>query len=363
MRPTHLLATALLLMAGTTAASAQKSHLYEQMLENTQRVMIIDSVVVNRDEALETIRLGAEAGRIAHFDQFFQVDEQPEGIVYVNERESHCYYSSANDNGTFRIYSCDKVGDMWGEPQQLKGLNDDSRFNDINYPFALGDGMTLYFAAQGEESLGGYDIFATRFDPETGQYYRAENIGMPFNSEANDYMYAIDEMNRIGWFISDRNQPEDMVCVYIFEPSERRETYSSDDFSEAQRRRLARIASIKETWTDGREAAMERLKNIGQQSGGSQTTFRLVISDTKTYRQPSDCRTHGGAELFKRWQKMKQQEADNEAKLEKSRNYYPKALGSEKRTLKPEILKKEKEQEQLIKDIKAIEKEIRQTEQ
>lgn len=29
---------------------------------------------------------------------------------------------------------------------------------------------------------------------------------MPFNSPANDYMYAEDDINNIGWFVADRNQ-------------------------------------------------------------------------------------------------------------------------------------------------------------
>ena len=35
-----------------------------------------------------------------------------------------------------------------------------------------------------------------------------ENVGMPFNSPYNDYMYVIDEFNDLGWFASDRYQPE-----------------------------------------------------------------------------------------------------------------------------------------------------------
>lgn len=42
---------------------------------------------------------------------------------------------------------------------------------------------------------------------------------MPFNSPANDYMYAIDEFNNIGWFASDRYQPDNKVCIYVFVPN------------------------------------------------------------------------------------------------------------------------------------------------
>ena len=39
---------------------------------------------------------------------------------------------------------------------------------------------------------------------------------MPFNSPYNDYMYVIDEYNNLGWFASDRYQPEGKgMCICI----------------------------------------------------------------------------------------------------------------------------------------------------
>lgn len=37
---------------------------------------------------------------------------------------------------------------------------------DEAYPFFLNDGVTLYFASNGEGSIGGYDIFITRLNLE-----------------------------------------------------------------------------------------------------------------------------------------------------------------------------------------------------
>ncbi|MFR3186749.1 MAG: hypothetical protein ACLTOV_01045 [Phocaeicola sp.] len=43
-------------------------------------------------------------------------------------------------------------------------------------------------------------------------------MGMPFNSPYNDYMYALDDFNNLGWFATDRFQPEGKVCIYVFAP-------------------------------------------------------------------------------------------------------------------------------------------------
>ena len=95
------------------------------------------------------------------------------------------------------------------------GGNDD-------FPFLLSDGTTLYFASDGEGSIGGYDIFVSRMNTEDGCFLRPDNLGMPFNSPANDYMMAINEVANLGWFASDRNQPQGKVCVYVFVPNDKR---------------------------------------------------------------------------------------------------------------------------------------------
>ena len=64
--------------------------------------------------------------------------------------------------------------------------------------------------------LEGFDIYTTRLDVDNGGFYIPDNYGLPYNSTANDYFLAIDERNNLGWLVSDRYQPEDKVCIYIF---------------------------------------------------------------------------------------------------------------------------------------------------
>ncbi|MFR5270404.1 MAG: hypothetical protein ACLTGI_07025 [Hoylesella buccalis] len=56
----------------------------------------------------------------------------------------------------------------------------------------------------------------TLFNSEDGTFYKPENYGLPFNSTANDYVLAIDDMYALGWLVSDRYQPEGKsVHLYI----------------------------------------------------------------------------------------------------------------------------------------------------
>lgn len=86
---------------------------------------------------------------------------------------------------------------------------------------------------------------------------------MPFNSPANDYLYVIDEQAQIGWFVTDRNQPADSVCIYRFIPSTSREVYEWTEENDEAIREAARIVSVKASQVRQESkvaAALERLK-------------------------------------------------------------------------------------------------------
>ena len=74
------------------------------------------------------------------------------------------------------------VGDeiKWGERNYVDGI--DESFTAINYPFVMSDGITLFFAAKGDKSVGGYDIFTTTFDSESGKFYQPQNYGLPLQA-------------------------------------------------------------------------------------------------------------------------------------------------------------------------------------
>ena len=67
---------------------------FEDMLESTQQIMFIDSIVVDKQTFLDAYRLSAEAGTITSFSKFFKNDEQPYSIVYVNSLSRVLYCST-----------------------------------------------------------------------------------------------------------------------------------------------------------------------------------------------------------------------------------------------------------------------------
>lgn len=324
------------------------------MREMTQQIIIVDSIVVNKDQFLASIRLSSECGQLMNTGAFFR--NQLQGTLYLNEMGNKVYFSQP-DGHQQQLYTADKLGNEWSKPQPLQGLSEG--IDEASYPFMLTDGLTFYFAGKGEESIGGYDIFMTRYDSRSGSFLKPENIGMPFNSEANDYMYAIDEANRIGYFVSDRRQPEGKVCIYIFIPSDTRKTYDNSKYTEEQIRNFADIASIADTWGNGneRKAALDRIKS-------KYATHDVSGQLVSTGDAASAVEFHS-KEANSLYQKLlKEQNALDivNSNLDLLRQKYHKANASERNSMKSEILKLEEQALQLNTSVKQLTKATRNAE-
>ena len=336
------------------AEEPQEDPRITNMREMTQQIVIVDSIVVNKDQFLASIRLSSECGQLMNTGTFFR-NKQP-GTLYINEMGNKVYFSQP-DGHQQQLYTADKLGNEWSKPQPLQGLSDG--IDEASYPFMLTDGLTFYFAGKGEESIGGYDIFLTRYDSRSGSFLKPENIGMPFNSEANDYMYAIDEANRIGYFASDRRQPEGKVCIYIFVPQETRKTYDNSKFTEEQIRNFADIASIADTWGDGaeRKAALDRIKtryaaqNVPGQlvsTGDAASAVEFKSKEAKT--------------LYQKLLKEQNSLDIVNSRLDQLRQKYHKASASERSKMKSEILQLEDEALKLYASVKQLDKATRNAE-
>ena len=337
----------------------------DRMTENTQRILFIDSVVVPKKQLLSCYLLSPEVGQIARYQDIFNTRQQPDAYVYVNELASRCYLSLAQTDTTMQLYKSDNLENRWSRPQQLKGINN-GQFRRVNYPFMMGDGQTFYFAAEGDDGLGGYDIYVTRYDAEEDQFLHPVNIGMPFNSEGNDYLYVIDEYSNLGWFATDRNQSKDSVCVYLFLPPASRQTYSASGLSPEEIAPYARINRIADTWTDekARQEALDRLQGITrrQHQKTIDSQFSFVVNDDLTYSRIADFKAPGSSRLFQELQSLRRQHQRLTDALDKARDYYVQADNDERDELRSEILASEQTLLQLQRKIHETEKTIRNNE-
>lgn len=343
----------------------RQTSLGSQMIKGVEKVVIVDSVVVDKNKFLDAYKINEESGNLYTYNNFFDTEENNEGTVYQTELENKLYYGNKDKNNHLNIYTRTKLLDQWSEAALLpKSINTGA---DANYPFVLSDGITLYYASKGEGSMGGYDIFVTRYNSETNTYLKSDNVGMPFNSPFNDYMYVIDEFNNLGWFASDRYQPNNKVCIYIFIPNESKQIYDYDATESNKLISLARISSLKESWNGKMadvKAAKERLTEARNHKpkAKEKEVFEFVINDQITYTKPEDFTSPKAAELVNDWQQTLSDYNTQIRKLEKQRELFGSSDKEKQKSLAPGILDLEKRVEQIGEEVKTLEIKIRNEE-
>ena len=349
----------------TTVVDNELEQRLESMRGFTQKVMFIDSVVVSKSKLLSSLNIPDEAGSIQAYNKFFNTTDQPNSIVYLNQLRNKCVFSKFADGG-WDLYSQEMIGEKWSNAVPLKGLDILGDDVDINWPFLLSDGTTLYFAAKGVESIGGFDIFMTRYDETTQSYLKPENIGMPFNSIDNDYFFIVDEYDGIGWFATDRNQPEGKVCIYSFIYNNVRENYVVDEYTPEQLRQLSEIHSISQTWTSNqaRLGALEQLTAVYKRkfTQKKKNDFEFVINDELTYTTLTDFRSSEAAEMYVDLNELLRKKNKLDSSIERARIAYPTARQAQREQYKQQLLAAEKQSEKYETDIKNLSKEIRRIE-
>lgn len=306
-------APAVVLTPEEETAQAQSEALHrrmEEMLPSTRRTVFIDSLVCDKDRFLESLRLTADAGRFVHSHTLFnQRDAEslpPLGsAAFINPLGNRVLFSAADTTGCMRLHDAYRIDGGWSHPTLLAGLEGVSN---QDFPFLLSDGVTLYFAATGEESIGGYDIFVSRYSSADHAFAPAENIGFPFNSEANDYMLAIDDATGIGILVTDRRQPDDKVCLYWFIHDSTYATYDLDPDDEEERATLegyARLLSVAATASDTEMVSTARQRwhsaLAAQKMDSDSEHLRFVVNDQRVITHISQFHSSEAARLASKW--------------------------------------------------------------
>ena len=338
---------------------------YERKLQVTERVTFIDSMLLKKEEVMDMLYLGNENGSVASYAKFFNVKEKDtlDCTLFRSQLGDKIIYAQPDTAAVLHLYASEMIGQKWCEPVLLPGLEDTVSHN---YPFMLADGTTLYYASKSEEGLGGYDIYMTRWDSDTQRFFKPENIGMPFNSAANDYLYLVDEFNQLGWFVTDRGQGGDTVCVYCFIPNETRRIYDTSTMGRDTLVALANINSIRDTWTDQERVkdALNRLDILRTKSKKSaQSQFHFIVNNRITYTNLSQFRNEESRKLANKWLKLVDERNKASEQLEELRKQYSVSRPEKKAELAASILALEQKYEKLIADVRSMEKEIRIFEQ
>ena len=118
-------------------------------------------------------------------------------------------FSSDRKNGTggTDIYMVKKLPNgEWALPQNMGDIINTPY--DEDSPYLHPDGKTLYFSSNGHNTMGGFDIFMSKWDAELKMWTIPTNVGYPINTPHDDLHFSWSADGRRVYFPSVR--PEGM---------------------------------------------------------------------------------------------------------------------------------------------------------
>lgn len=318
--------------------------LLKRATSHPEDIQIIDSLVVNKADFLSVYKISQSSG---------QLETGKNGVVaYFNEKRSKMYYAKKNsDSNMFSLFSMEKLIDDFGNEKELSSDNFGLSGN-LNYPFVMADGVTIYFSAEDKDNLGGYDIYVTRYNLNNDTYLSPERLNTPFNSSFNDYMYVVDEEKGVGWFATDRFQPDGKVCIYTFIPNDKVEILESEDSQFLlDRAKITSIMATRKLGVDYSKQIKLARKDVVIEKE-IKKDFEFVINNKYTYYTFNDFKDRTALEIYRQVVAKKKDLESINNQLNKLRDSY---RNNSSNTMAQEILRLEGQRPKLVDEIKELE--------
>jgi outer membrane protein OmpA-like peptidoglycan-associated protein len=165
-------------------------------LSSDRTSMILSSAKKNRTDLYETY---VENGQ-------WQKPRQLKKPVRSSYSESSAYLSP---NGLVLFFSSNRPGGYGGYDIYMVRRDERGNWRDImnmgagvntsydeHISYVSEDGYTIYFSSQGHNSMGGFDIFKSVYNPVTNTWGEAVNLEYPINSVSDEtYFYPMPDGN------------------------------------------------------------------------------------------------------------------------------------------------------------------------
>lgn len=134
------------------------------------------------------------------------------GHPAVSPDGRYLYFSSDMPGGyggkdIWRINLNERVGSLENLGEQINTSGDEM------FPYVRTDSL-LYFSSDGHPGFGGLDIFTARLN-STGDRWSVENLGLPMNSQSDDFGITFGE-GESGFFSSNRGDARGYDHIYSF---------------------------------------------------------------------------------------------------------------------------------------------------
>lgn len=125
------------------------------------------------------------------------------------------YYSAVDEAKVRSIFMTEQQDTVWTAPVKVQEVS--TSFANEIYPMLSPDGKTLYFASDGLYGVGGYDLYKSVWDDSAQCWSMPQNMGFPYSSPADDFLFIDSEDGKYSVFASSRDCAPDSVWVYVLE--------------------------------------------------------------------------------------------------------------------------------------------------
>ncbi len=134
--------------------------------------------------------------------------------IYFPKNSDRAIFSAPDSSGRWKILQSYRINDtLWTSPEPVSGRI--SSYGNEIFPFLDREGKTLYFASDAMAGMGGYDLYASRWDDGLQDWGEPENLGFPYSSTSNDLLYFNTPDGKYTIIASDRAGRPDSVGIYI----------------------------------------------------------------------------------------------------------------------------------------------------
>lgn len=198
------------------------------------------------------------------------------------------YFSAPDPSGTYRLYSSglDSLGQRTAaepfEAELPEGVH-------VVYPVSVGKDQ-LCFSSDGLYGVGGFDLYTLRWNPRKQGWGAPVNMGFPYSSPADDFLFVPYPGRGLSVFASNRNCPADSLDVYVIEfsntqasapvtdpddlaalcrmdPPQRKvatdDPFAGRDHAALYMKRMAEVRALRDSLTASRKAADELRLELG----------------------------------------------------------------------------------------------------
>jgi outer membrane protein OmpA-like peptidoglycan-associated protein/tetratricopeptide (TPR) repeat protein len=130
-----------------------------------------------------------------------------------NFNDKLIYYSKSSEANGYEIMVSgvmNRKNREYGLPNREMSVS--TRFND-GPVYLHPDGKTMYFASEGHNSMGGYDIFMAKKE-KSGYWGKPVNLGYPINTPYDDFFFAATANGKYAYIASNREGGKGGYDIY-----------------------------------------------------------------------------------------------------------------------------------------------------